>query len=145
MAQPQTGGPPGKYGYDSAGNLIQDQSPIQRTLAYILGALQALVALGGGGGGGGGNVVITGTTANGNTTSAGSNISPAGSVTIPAGAISVEFLFFPSAAGTVNGITFDNTTSDILTAYRLDSPTWRPLAAVTYILTAGTGVLTVQT
>lgn len=56
MAQPQTGGPPGKYGYDSDGNLIQDQTPIQRTLAYILGALQALVALGGGGGGGGGAI-----------------------------------------------------------------------------------------
>lgn len=89
--------------------------------------------------------VISGTTANGYTNSAGSNISPAGSVTIPPGAVSIEFILFPSAVGVVNGITFDNTTSDVILVYRLDAAYWRPLDAVTYELTAGTGALTVQT
>lgn len=53
MANPSPTGTPGKYGYDWEGNLITDQTPIQRTLAHILGAEQAGV------GGGGGNVAVT--------------------------------------------------------------------------------------
>lgn len=55
MANPPPTGTPGQYGYDWEGNLITDPTPIQRTLAHILGALQKLVSFGGGGGGGGGS------------------------------------------------------------------------------------------
>lgn len=99
----------------------------------------------GSGGEGGENVTIVGATATGNTTSTASNISPSGAQSVNAGAISVEFILFPSAVGTVNGVTFDNTSANVLGIYRLDAPPWKPLAAVPYVLTAGAGILTVQT
>lgn len=132
----------GSFGTGVDGQTADPTRSESYLLALIVGALQNG---GGGGGGGGGNVTIVGATQNGHTASAGSNITPSGTQTIPAGAISVEFLLFPSAVGTVNGITLDNTSSNIILQYRLDAPDWRPLTAVAYVLTAGAGALTVQT
>lgn len=94
---------------------------------------------------GGSNVTIAGTTQTGNTTSTTTNISIGGPTTISAGALSIEFILFPSAVGTINGATFDNTSANVIGIYRLDAPPWKPLSALTYTLSAGAGVLTVQT
>lgn len=88
--------------------------------------------------------VISGSTANGNTTSTTSNLSTVGSTTITAGAISIEFILSTDFKGTINGASFDNTGTNAVGVYRLDAPPWKPLAALTYIITAGTAVLTTQ-
>lgn len=135
--------PQGSYGYDVKGQQVTSTNSATNIWALMLGALQGILS--GGGGGGGGNVTIVGATPTGNTTSTASNISPSGAQSVNAGAISVEFILFPSAVGTVNGVTFDNTSANVLGIYRLDAPPWKPLAAVPYVLTAGSGILTVQT
>jgi hypothetical protein len=100
--------------------------------------------LAGSGPGGSTEITIVGTTPTGNTTSTTTNITT-GSATIAAGALSIEFILFPSAVGTINGATFDNTSANVIGVYRLDAPPWKPLGALTYTLSAGAGVLTVQT
>lgn len=134
MSQPQTGGPPGKYGYDAAGNLLTDQSPIQRLLAFILGALQALVAAGGGGGGGG-NVTIVGPGTV--TTPTKTTVNTNG--TVAAGKTHVEFIASIDYVGTIlgdatTGVPSANIPVSVLT---LDAPPWAPLAAIPYTISAG--------
>jgi hypothetical protein len=135
--------PAGSYGFDTNGKQIDETSSATRIWALILGALQALVGAGGGGGGST-NSTIVGATASGNTTSTTSNLSTVGSTTITAGAISIEFILSTDFKGTINGASFDNTGTNAVGVYRLDAPPWKPLAALTYIITAGTAVLTTQ-
>src|ERR1700735_386791 len=82
--------------------------------------------------------VISGTTATGNTTSTTSNLTTGGPTTISAGAISIEFLLSSDFQGTINGATVNNTGTIVLGVFRLDAPPWKPLAALTYTITAGT-------
>jgi hypothetical protein len=89
--------------------------------------------------------VISGATANGNTTSTTTNLTTGGPTTITAGAISIEFLLSSDFVGTINGATVNNTGTIVLGVYRLDAPPWKPLAALTYTITAGTCILTIQT
>jgi hypothetical protein len=88
--------------------------------------------------------VIGGTTPNGNTTSA-TSAPTGGPNTITAGAISIEFILSSDFTGTINGVAFNNTGTNAVGVYRLDAPPWKPLSALTYTITAGTVILTVQT
>lgn len=56
MGQPANG-TPGKFGYSDQGQLITGNNGTNFILAFILGALQGILAAGGGGGGGGGTPV----------------------------------------------------------------------------------------
>lgn len=149
----------GQWGNDVDGTQLGPTSSMSHIWACILGALQQLVGLGGGGGGSGGNVtvagplgaqtsassvatVISGATANGNTTST-TTVVNAGA-TIAAGALSIEFILYPAFVGTINGATFDNTSANVTGVYRLDAPPWKPLSALVYAISSGSAVLTVQ-
>lgn len=135
----------GQWGVDVNGQPMSNTSSATNTWALMLGALQGiLAALTGGGGGASGNVVITGTTATGNTVSTTTNLTTGGATTIAAGALSIEFLLSSDFQGTINGAAVNNTGTIVLGVYRLDAPPWKPLSALTYTITAGSAILTVQ-
>jgi hypothetical protein len=133
----------------------------EETLKKVLAALNFIYGeLGGGGGATNTTVVgplgpqaaaqsvatvISGTTANGNTTSTTTNRTSEGPITIAAGALSIEFLISSDFVGTINGATVNNTTSLVVGVYRLDAPPWKPLGAFVYTITAGSAIRTIQT